>query len=174
MNRATASAAAAALAMGSLMAVAPSASAETITSSGCVSTDFQVTNGTTVVLTYGDDCELTEPFRQWNGSPTIVHQAKVDGYALLWHQAVGRPSADATCDEGWSPSWAEWMNDKQGGYTCERVIDWGVFAGNPESVWITINDSLDVAATDVNRAWVFGCDWYFLDWRYTGNCPTDT
>lgn len=39
-----------------------------------------------------------------------------------WHQAVGRPSDTASCESGWSPSWALWMHGGTGGFTCERVL----------------------------------------------------
>lgn len=41
-----------------------------------------------------------------------------------WHQAIGRPSATATCQSGWHPSWAQWPNGGAGGWTCERTLRW--------------------------------------------------
>ena len=150
-------------------AAAQPAAPETITASGCDEVDYKVTVGTTVVLTYGGDCVLLAPYVAESGSPTIV-QPRVGGYALLWHQAVGRASADATCEAGWAPSYAEWMNDGKGGYTCERVIDWGIFEGMIESVSITVNTDVDFAWSTVEQSYVFGCgdkqgeyDWDVFD-----------
>jgi YVTN family beta-propeller protein len=41
-----------------------------------------------------------------------------------WLKQVGRPSADAPCESGWSPSWAEWPNGGTGGFTCEQTLTW--------------------------------------------------
>lgn len=166
--------AAGALAAGGLaLGLATPAAAETLTASLCDIADYKVTVGTTVVLVYGDDCELLAPYQAYAGSPTIVHHPEVDGYALLWRQAVGRSSADATCDSGWNPSWAQWMHDGKGGYTCERVIDWGTFSGNPASVSVTVNTSVDFAWNHYEQVWVFGCDDDPGDygWLVIGNCP---
>lgn len=37
-----------------------------------------------------------------------------------WYQGVGRASADATCDAGWTASWALWPNGGTGGWVCNR------------------------------------------------------
>ena len=37
-------------------------------------------------------------------------------------QSTARPSADATCNTGWIPSWAQWPNSGNGGYVCDRWI----------------------------------------------------
>jgi hypothetical protein len=39
-----------------------------------------------------------------------------------WFQAYGRFGADATCLEGWTPSWAMWAVPATGGWVCERSI----------------------------------------------------
>jgi hypothetical protein len=39
-----------------------------------------------------------------------------------WVQAYGRASADATCIEGWNPSWDLWPNAGTGGFVCQREI----------------------------------------------------
>lgn len=151
--------------------LAPPASAVTLTASGCDMADYQVTVGTTVVLTYGGDCVLLAPYTVFRGSPTIAYQ-EVDGYALRWHQAVGRASADATCEEGWSRSWAQWTRGGAGGYTCERVIDWGTFEGYIESVSITVNTNTDLANGDSEQSYVFGCnDGSFYGYTIIRNCP---
>jgi hypothetical protein len=40
----------------------------------------------------------------------------------LWHQAVGRQSADAGCAEGWSASWQAWAESVTGGWVCTRDV----------------------------------------------------
>jgi len=39
-----------------------------------------------------------------------------------WVQAYGRASKDATCIDGWNPSWNLWPNDGKGGWVCTRSI----------------------------------------------------
>lgn len=39
-----------------------------------------------------------------------------------WVQAYARASANDTCIEGWSPSWAQWPNGGTGGWVCTRNI----------------------------------------------------
>jgi subtilase family serine protease len=41
-----------------------------------------------------------------------------------WFQAIARPSATAACQTGWRPSWAQWPNGGEGGWTCERTLRW--------------------------------------------------
>ena len=41
-----------------------------------------------------------------------------------WFQSVGRLTESDACEPGWSPSWAEWMNDRLGGWVCNREIYW--------------------------------------------------
>ena len=43
--------------------------------------------------------------------------------AGVWFQSYGREDADATCEEGWYPSWAYWPNDGAGGWVCNREVD---------------------------------------------------
>lgn len=170
MNRFVATSVGATLAAWGILAGAPAASAETLTYSGCEYQDYQVVAGTTVVLVYGPDCPYGGDYSAAVGSPTIVNLPPVAGASLVWHQAVGRASADAVCEEGWNPSWAEWMNGNTGGFTCERVIDWGVLAGTDGAVFITINDSGDWAVARFDRSYVFGCAVPEQDWPITGNC----
>ncbi|MFZ4486559.1 MAG: GLUG motif-containing protein [Candidatus Nanopelagicales bacterium] len=35
--------------------------------------------------------------------------------------SYGRASSDETCEATWRPSWAKWMNDGTGGFTCDRM-----------------------------------------------------
>ena len=39
-----------------------------------------------------------------------------------WLQSVARPSAEASCARGYSPSWDLWPNDGTGGYVCNRTV----------------------------------------------------
>jgi hypothetical protein len=39
-----------------------------------------------------------------------------------WLQAYGRASANATCLDGWNPSWHWWPNNGTGGFVCQREI----------------------------------------------------
>ena len=43
--------------------------------------------------------------------------------AGVWYQSYGRVSADAVCEDGWYPSWAQWPNDGTGGWVCDREVD---------------------------------------------------
>jgi len=40
----------------------------------------------------------------------------------IWHLAVGRASADATCAGNYNPSWAQWPNAGKGGYVCVKDV----------------------------------------------------
>ncbi len=65
----------------------------------------------------------------------------------VWHQGFQRASAESTCqapdDETpwqesfsgqreWTPSWAKWANDGQGGWVCQRFIIWAKSAAPEE------------------------------------------
>lgn len=39
-----------------------------------------------------------------------------------WLQAYGRKDKTEKCAEGWGPSYAAWMNDNRGGWTCDRIV----------------------------------------------------
>jgi hypothetical protein len=41
-----------------------------------------------------------------------------------WYQSTQRTAADATCEAGWSPSWALWANSGSGGWVCDREEYW--------------------------------------------------
>lgn len=71
----------------------------------------------------------------------------------VWHQSIGRASAEAACPTdspedltaGWTPwgaSWEQWNNNNQGGYVCSRQITWAYDA--PVAVCTEIADSLFV------------------------------
>ena len=49
---------------------------------------------------------------------------QVDQTPPTWFQAYSRPSADAPCQDGWYPSYAQWPNEGLGGWTCERRTYW--------------------------------------------------
>ena len=40
----------------------------------------------------------------------------------LWHQSISRSSSDAACPTGYSASWAQWPNDRKGGWVCNREL----------------------------------------------------
>ena len=57
----------------------------------------------------------------------------------VWHQAFERSGPDEACEappdetpwqdsfrgqREWTPSWAQWPNDGQGGWVCQRTIVW--------------------------------------------------
>ena len=46
-----------------------------------------------------------------------------------WHQAQGREQREAVCPPGMAPSWAEWPNERTGGWTCEYTTWWDVNEG---------------------------------------------
>lgn len=39
-----------------------------------------------------------------------------------WLQSVARPSAEARCARGYTPSWDAWPNDGAGGFVCNRTV----------------------------------------------------
>lgn len=39
-----------------------------------------------------------------------------------WVQAIGRASKEATCENGWNPSWHQWAVASTGGWVCTRTI----------------------------------------------------
>jgi hypothetical protein len=60
----------------------------------------------------------------------------------VWHQAVGRGSADAACPTNtpeetaagwtqWAGSWEKWMNGQTGGFVCQRDITWAKDSAPP-------------------------------------------
>lgn len=66
------------------------------------------------------------------GSTVLAAPASAD---QVWHQSVGRASAEAVCPASdsadvaagwseWTASWEQWPNDGAGGYVCSRVITW--------------------------------------------------
>jgi hypothetical protein len=40
----------------------------------------------------------------------------------VWMQAVGRSAPDASCPDGFAPSWDTWPNGGKGGYVCNRFV----------------------------------------------------
>jgi hypothetical protein len=40
----------------------------------------------------------------------------------MWQQSIGRASADASCPNGYTSSWAEWPNSHHGGWVCNREL----------------------------------------------------
>ena len=53
----------------------------------------------------------------------ILFQSSSEPTAIpMWQQAIGRPSATATCPDGYTPSWDTWPNNHTGGYVCNRFV----------------------------------------------------
>jgi hypothetical protein len=177
MRRAMAGLAAVALAVGVSLLGAGAASAETLNASPCEEIDYYITNGTTIVFAYGPDC----PYGGYvieGGSPN-VKVARDNGSGFIWHQEVGRASGDATCEEGWTPAWGQWMNDGTGGFTCARDVVWANGGpGGPVMLYVTVttaDDFVDVDPEDWDQ-WVKGCNWdpqdsIDDDYLVGGNCP---
>lgn len=53
----------------------------------------------------------------------------------VWHQSIGRATADAPCPAdsdaelaigwtSWAPSWEQWPGEGRGGFVCSRQITW--------------------------------------------------
>lgn len=69
------------------------------------------------------------------------------GFALSpWVQSFARTSAEMPCPPGWAGGWAEWPNDRRGGFVCDRTIansathgGWMVFTGGQ---WWNVPDSI--------------------------------
>lgn len=169
MKRTMAAVAAAGLALGSVVWGAGAASAgatplETLTGDGCQRVDYIGPAGTTVSLQFGPGCEI-DSFGVVAGSPDVT----VSGggqLALVWHQSVGRESAEATCPEGWSGSWAQWRNEGTGGFTCQRDVAWGKQALKVTGLTVVLNtdaDWVDVdwsTADDASDQWIATCQVY--------------
>jgi hypothetical protein len=56
-----------------------------------------------------------------SGRILISYSSSVSHTAPSWYQSAGR-DAGASCDAGWSPSWAQWPNSNTGGFVCNREI----------------------------------------------------
>jgi len=163
-----------------LIAAGP-ASADTVSGPGCAFYDYKVTNGTTITVAFGPDCTLTMVAQGVGyGAPTIVI-SNPDGGDLVQHLSYGRHSADDPCKDGYGKSWAGWMNDGRGGFTCDLDVVWGKAAPNPLVLSATINSTNDLAAFfTVNGQGIPGFQ-YLLGCSVTpqgqypliGNCPPD-
>lgn len=73
---------------------------------------------TTAVLT-GSTTALPA---QCGDSVTPAGPAAVRALAATWVQAYGRFGKDATCADGWAPSWQPWAVKVTGGWVCTRSI----------------------------------------------------
>jgi hypothetical protein len=97
---------------------------------GFVALGYYLTTGQTVVV------------RGALGAPSSA-----GGFAVSpWVQSFARTSAAMPCPPGWTGSWAEWPNERRGGFVCERTIansathgGWMVFAGGQ---WWDVPDSI--------------------------------
>jgi hypothetical protein len=56
-----------------------------------------------------------------SGRILISYSSSVSHTAPSWYQSAGR-NAGASCDAGWSPSWAQWPNSNTGGFVCNKEI----------------------------------------------------
>jgi hypothetical protein len=56
----------------------------------------------------------------WNGPRTSGADSEPD--MTLWHQSLSRSSSDAACPSGYAASWAQWPNDRKGGWVCNREL----------------------------------------------------
>lgn len=52
--------------------------------------------------------------------PTLL--ASASAARPIWHLSLGRASAEATCTQGYAPSWAQWPNGGTGGWVCNRDV----------------------------------------------------
>ncbi len=60
-------------------------------------------------------------------TPTVAGASAPSGAAsgpdlTVWHQSLGRATADEACPSGYSPSWAQWPNGHLGGWVCNREL----------------------------------------------------
>jgi hypothetical protein len=69
---------------------------------------------TTEVLNYGYNVYYCANFAVVTGGGSSPIPA--------WVQAYGRDGMDATCEDGWNPSWQEWAQEVTGGWVCTRSI----------------------------------------------------
>jgi len=59
----------------------------------------------------------------------------------IWHQSVGRESADSRCPAGWQSSWAQWPGEGAGGFVCNAYSSEGGMDAvsevlqSPDSLW---------------------------------------
>ena len=56
----------------------------------------------------------------WAGPRTSGADSEPD--MTLWHQSISRSSSDAACPSGYAASWAQWPNDRKGGWVCNREL----------------------------------------------------
>lgn len=84
----------------------------------------------------------------------------------VWHQSVGRASAEAPCPASteaeiglgwsdWGPSWARWANGGSGGWVCDRSNAWAQGSPTPTSTCVQVSATY----------WVDFGDGVFLDQR---------
>lgn len=94
----------------------------TFTSSG-----WSLTPGFDATSTWGL-CSLANggyPYlTSFYASSPCIHNLDTDSAPPSWFQAVGRLNGEDSCEPGWNPSWAEWMNSGAGGFVCQRELYW--------------------------------------------------
>jgi len=149
---------AAAVAMGTLVMGATTASADPIDGAVCQFVDYSGPVGTQFVLQVPEGCSLPA-LLSLGRDPTITVD-NGDGNDLIWQQQIERPNADAPCPSGWDPTWAQWPKEGKGGFSCVRNIDWGHEAPHAQSITFTINDETNFVVLDLATwdQYVTGCD----------------
>lgn len=91
-----------------------------------VAVQFAVEPSTEYVACYFDE------FNAGSGSPVFATTSGVtaaSGARPIWYLALGRASAEATCPNNYTSSWAQWPNAGRGGWVCNREV----FADEPLS-----------------------------------------
>lgn len=96
--------------------------------SGTASAPIAVSSGRTTITVVVTADDLTT-------TTYVVALSRVDDESPppTWHQAYGRADVSEECRIGWTPSWAEWMHNRAGGFTCERRVEWNQVTGS----WVT-------------------------------------
>jgi hypothetical protein len=78
------------------------------------------------VATFVDDFDATQTVTIRSvtvAAPDTPSDTTADAAPIpAWVQAYGRPSADASCLDGWNPSWESWAEPVTGGWVCTRSI----------------------------------------------------
>jgi hypothetical protein len=101
----------------------------------------------------------------------------------VWHQAIGRASADAACPTNtpeetaagwtqWAGSWEKWMNGQTGGFVCQRDITWAFDNSSPINFCILAWPDtywLDFAGTD----WLPANEVPYINSACTERAPND-
>ncbi len=73
--------------------------------------------------TYGPDAIDTD-YAQGAPLPlfAIWNSLEIPIDNTIWYQSYGRATADVECASGYTASWAQWPNDRRGGYVCNAAV----------------------------------------------------